>query len=97
MRSSLHHLREAVHDHVLANTLFPDADSQRSKQARAVREHEAGERERREYLDSLQIKQPNESRATAPARLKPISQPKRVSRVAAARAQQRATHKEDKL
>jgi hypothetical protein len=71
-------------------------DRQAELQRKAVEAHEAKERETKERWDALQIEQPNESRATAPARLKPISQPKRVSRVAAARAQQRATHKEDK-
>jgi hypothetical protein len=89
-RDPLHDLREAARDHVLRNTVCPDADQQRAKQAEAARKHERDQAEREAHLASLQTEAPNESVATVPGRLKPIpiSKQPRVGRVATARAQQ---------
>jgi hypothetical protein len=38
--SSLRDLREAMHSHVLRNTILPDAEEQKSKQAAAAATHE---------------------------------------------------------
>jgi hypothetical protein len=97
---NLHHLREAAHDHVLRHTLFPDPDLQREKQATAAEKFETEQAEREAYLESLIIapSTPNEDNPLQarsrfrPKFSQPTKKPKLVSRVAAIRAKQTATH-----
>ncbi len=84
-------LKLAAHDHVLASTILPDADSQREKQRKAVEQHLAREAEKQAYLDSLAVEQPSPRSAPVARVTKfiPKTKPKRVSRIAAHRAQQK--------
>jgi len=94
--SSLNNLREAAHDHVLRNTILPDPNLQAEKQRLAVLKHEKAEKEKAEYLASLEIK-PSSPPSTSTsgsgriAKFIPKTKPKRVSRVEQARQRQRAT------
>src|SRR6266700_3668021 len=97
MSSSMNDLKLAARDHILRNTIFPDADSQREKQAEAVLKQEQPEKEKADHLASLQVEQPPPP-SSPPSRMKKFSgKPKskpRVGRVAASRAKQTSHHEE---
>src|SRR5438876_862972 len=100
--SSLHDLRAAAHDHVLRNTVLPDAAAQRLKQRLAAEKFEQAEKEKADYLASLEIPPPSPQSAPSarlskfiPNLVSKLKQGRMHEQPRVSRAQQKETKNHD--